>query len=166
MTVIAAIALGKKGVWMAADRISAYGDNQFRSRPKIYTRGAVMWGGSGTAVLLRAAANAEFEQPPARKVDEWVEGVFVPAIRLATKQTSVSEEWISFLVGVRGRLFLVDSGYGVSEHKVFAVGSGGEMAIGAMDASRSTPKDRVKNAVSVCCKRLTTCAGPVQVEHV
>src|ERR1051326_1833584 len=164
MTCIAGAIKGTE-VWIGADAVSVHGDSSARvsTQPKVFQVGEFLIGSSGT-LRIQQIFRYMFT-PPAIKSDivAYMVKVFVPALRSAIKDNG--GEFIDangnaqldgrYLIGVRGRLFEIDSSYAVFEAKApyAAVGSADQEALSAMFTATSlmagdiTPKQIVERGL-------------------
>lgn len=140
--------VGKKGVLIAGD---AQGSTDWTKREDVSAKVfqlsdllAVGYCGSGRfGQILQYHLMDSLEQPPLG-MDEhyWTVREFIPYLREHTElhghlhiHHNVEEFGpSSFLLGVRGRLFCIESDFGVNEHILSfeAIGSGSETAAGAL----------------------------------
>ncbi len=144
MTVVAA-AIDRDGViFMGADGMSVSG--QYGARPgtrsKVFRVGEFIVGACGT-VNIGQSIELLFE-PPLIEGDlyRYIVARFAPALRELMKsrggeiknQNGADELDARVLVGVRGRLFMIDGGYGAIEsiHRFAAVGCADQEALAAM----------------------------------
>ncbi len=140
--------VGKKGVLIAGD---AQGSTDWIKRndvsPKVFQLSdllAVGYCGSGRFGQILQYHIMDSLDPPPLGADEhrWVVRDFVPMLRTQTEEHghlhihhNVEHFGPSeFLLAVRGRLFIVDSEFGISEHVLAfeSVGSGAETAMGSI----------------------------------
>lgn len=124
MTCIAG-AIKNGEVWMGGDAVSVQGTYGARvgAWPKVFRVGEFLVGSSGT-LRVRQAVEFLFE-PPLIDGDLYAYMVrrFVPPLQLAVKEAGgelkdpsrAGEIDGDYLIGVRGRLFRVDCGYGILE---------------------------------------------------
>jgi ATP-dependent protease HslVU (ClpYQ) peptidase subunit len=110
-------------------------------------------------------------EPPSSDLDRFMATTFIDGVRdclktggWATKENEREEGGV-FLVGVAGRLFRVDSDYQVGESAdgFDAVGSGDELALGALHAtagSRLGPRKRLEVALNAAEHFNGNVAGP------
>jgi ATP-dependent protease HslVU (ClpYQ) peptidase subunit len=98
-------------------------------------------------------------------------GEFVEAAReclklggVATKEKE-AESGGTFMVGVRGRLFIVESDYQVVEPAppFAAVGGGAPYALGSLATSTGSPAARIKKALEVSERFCIGVRGPFRV---
>jgi ATP-dependent protease HslVU (ClpYQ) peptidase subunit len=147
MTCIAAL-VHEDGVYMAADTAGCYAGTTFLlDEPKVNVRGEVVMGFSGGVRVMSLIHNA-FEPPTipeGRDLTAFMAVEFCDALYEmvnARKALETDGEWKreslggALLVGVRGRLFMVDTFFACSPilESYFAVGSGAELALGALYA--------------------------------
>jgi ATP-dependent protease HslVU (ClpYQ) peptidase subunit len=131
-------------VWIGGDAVSISREACVRVgvKSKVFTLGEFLIGSSGT-VRTGQIAQFLFDVP---KVDgdltAYLVKSFAPALRAAMKenggeikvQSGADEMDGRLLIGVRGRLFTIDSGYGVFESRAnyAAVGCADQEALAAM----------------------------------
>ena len=150
MTTIIAVKTDK-GITFGADSRTTTGGRPIRdSTSKIFTNDGITFAGSGSA---RVCDVVRFMDIPARRtyepewsLDHWIHRTFVPAIRNALTEeqcvpvvdSEVSTESL-LLFSVEGRLFELHSDLAILENfdGVFARGSGGAFALGALSAGAS-----------------------------
>lgn len=143
MTCIAGAIKGTE-VWIGADAVSVHCDSAARvsAQPKVFQVGEFLIGSSGS-LRIQQIIRYLFT-PPAIESDlvTYMVRVFVPALRAVLKENG--GEFIDsngnsqldgrYLIGVRGRLFEIDSSYAVFEAKAnyAAVGCADQEALAAM----------------------------------
>ena len=112
------------------------------------------------------------ERGVAQSVEAYMVGPFVDALRRTFKDggfartSNEKEEAGTFLVGHNGRLYVIESDYQVGEwaHPFAAVGSGAQVALGAMAVSASMkPEPRIKAALQAAQEFTSTVRGPFAV---
>lgn len=142
-------------VYVGADSAGVSGlDIRVRADPKVFRVGSYLIGYTTSfrmGQLLRFGF-APPEQDPRHSDDEHMMTVFVDAVRerfkgggYATVNNNV-ETGGTFLIGYRGRLYIVQQDYqvGVPVLPYDAVGCGADMALGALYATEGgRPRDRV-----------------------
>jgi ATP-dependent protease HslVU (ClpYQ) peptidase subunit len=134
-----------------------------RRDPKVFRRGDFIFGCTDSfrmTQLLRFS----LELPPLptlerrEALEEYMVTIFIDAVRECfkaggyAKQKDEREKGGTFLVGVQGHLFSVDSDYQVQEAIIgySAVGNGGMIALGALHATHSiemSPHQRIETAL-------------------
>lgn len=148
-------------VYIGGDSAASDGHNvSIYSTPKVFKRGELVFGFTGSyrmGQLLRYHL-----VPPARH--EGVEDIeylvvhLIPEIRTTFKEhgfskTDSSEEsGGTFLIGYRGNLYVVYTDYQVSQtaDSIAAIGSGAEVALGAMYAlDIEPPVDRITRSLEI-----------------
>lgn len=116
-----------------------------RADEKVFTRGSMAFGFTSSfrmGQLLRYS-HMDLATPPTDGVDEWMVTTFIPAVRSCLKKGGYAktdngvETGGTFLVGVSGRLYCVESDYqvGRAADGFAAVGCGSDIALGAMYAT-------------------------------
>jgi ATP-dependent protease HslVU (ClpYQ) peptidase subunit len=171
MTTIAAVVSDKR-VFMAADsEASTDGERITLATPKIVRRGQYVIGVCGDPRMANIAHHmARLPAPPARGLARFMSDDFVEALAEAVEfapggggHANASES--GFLVGVHGRIWLIEDGWQVYEpaHKFAAVGSGGSCASAALFATRSldwTPRRRLTMSLDAAVEFTTGSRRP------
>ena len=167
MTCIVGLRQGGK-VYVGGDSAGISGwDVTVRVDPKIFISGDYA---IGFTTSFRLGQLLQFrlklpEPPRSRKrLYPFMVNEFVEATRECLKTGGVAtneneaEHGGTFLVGVRGRIFIVESDYQVIEPAApfAAVGSGAPYALGSLATSKGSPVARVRQALSVAER---FCAG-------
>jgi len=147
MTCIAAAIEPNGTVWMGGDSAGLSGwDLTVRADEKVFAREPYLFGFTGSfrmGDILRY--HARLPAPPAGgdlrrfMVTRFVEGVRASLNKYGFARKEHSQErGGQFLVGVRGRIFTIDSDYQVGEasHGFDAVGCGDMIALGSFHATR------------------------------
>lgn len=176
MTCIAAVA-HDGNVWMGADSAGVMGhDLLLRRDPKIYRVGQFLFGFTSS---FRMGQLLGYKFTPPLHHSEWdaeryMTTIFIDALRDTLKaggyaRTNDGEERAgTFLVGYRGRIFHVCSDYQVGEnvHPFDAVGSGAQVALGALHATPDKgPHDRLMLALCAAEAFNATVRGPFRFER-
>jgi hypothetical protein len=147
-------------VYLGADS-AAVSRERLRSRadPKAFRVGPYVMGYT-TSFRMGDVLRYSFAppDPPERGLDRFMATTFIDAARAAFREAGVAtsasgvESCGAFLVGVRGRLFTVESDYqvGVERAGFHAVGSGDQVALGALyaTAKMKDPRARVRLALA------------------
>ncbi|MGW0821819.1 hypothetical protein [Streptomyces sp. NPDC002845] len=158
MTVIVGL-VHRQRVHLAGDSagISGY-QLTIRRDPKVFTNGPYTFGFT-TSFRMGQLLRHAFEPPhPEGNLDRFMATKFVNAVRTCLKdggwarKDSEQEQAGTFLVGIHGHLFTVDSDYQVSEpaDQYAAVGCGDELALGALHATAHLglkPRERLTAAL-------------------
>ena len=161
MTCIVGVAT-PEGVWIGGDSAASdYHTVSARNDAKVFENGPCVMGFTTSfrmGQLLRYALDVPPRDAADWDVDRWMSTQFVDAVRDCLKtggwaQANNNEEkGGTFLVGYAGRLFVVYSDYQVAQQAdgLAAIGSGGEVALGALHARRDlSPQDRIIRALEV-----------------
>lgn len=160
MTVI--VGLARKGrVHIAGDSAGVSGlALTIRADPKVFTTGPYAMGFTSSfrmGQLLRYALKAP--TPEGNDLPRFMVTTFIDSLRTCLKdggwaqKNSEQEQAGCFLVGVHGRLFIVDADYQVGEPAdgYAAVGCGQDLALGALHATTTQgmkPKRRIAHALA------------------
>lgn len=137
-------AIKNSEVWIGGDGVSTSRETEVRAgaRSKVFQLGEFLIGASGT-VRVQQIVQFLFEPPVIAEGDLvcYLVKLFGPALRTAMKDgggeitvDSNLEMDGRLLIGVRGRLFVMDSGYGIWEARAnyAAVGCADQEALAAM----------------------------------
>lgn len=146
-----------------------------RRDPKVFVSGPYVVGFTDSfrmGQVLRYQADLP-EPPPDRDLMRHMVVDFIGSARKAlndagfAKHENARETGGSFLVGVRGRLFRIDSDYQVGESArgFYAIGGGATYALGALAISKGRPKSRITQALQVAERFSAGVAGPFVVER-
>jgi hypothetical protein len=128
MTIIAACVDQDGLIWMGSDCISLHRntDVKISSRSKVFRLGETLIGGSGTTrcgqIVERGITPGEI--PANIDPYEWLIETFIPVLRAAMKdrggeiaKDGAHEMDIRLLIGLRGKLYEIDTGYGIIGHR-------------------------------------------------
>ncbi len=190
MSVVAGIEHGTE-VWMAADSlISDDNDIVFETNepPKVFEWGGMLLGAVGSFRVGNVIHEA-FEPPLLKNEDplSYMLRRFVPALRKVFDEYDIDtlpkvvdkafariDDW-QLMVGLKsaneGRIYIVDEDFSVSRAAggYAFIGSGGEVAAGALFATKDTrwkPETRIKRAVAAACKHVASVGGKIVVENI
>ena len=175
MTCIAGLAEGGT-VWMAGDSAGISGwDLTVRADPKVFVNGPYVLGFTSSFRLGQLLAYA-FSPPVPEDGDlhGFMCTAFTDALRACLKgggyasKDNEQEEGGCFLAGVHGRLFRIDTDYGVGESTdgFLAVGCGSEAARGALFAladSGLDPVQRLGKALAAAERMSAGVRGPATI---
>ena len=150
------------------------GRQLIRADPKVFRVGAFLIGFCGSfrmGQLLRF----KLTPPPHRRTiatDRYLGTLFLDTVRqtlaeggYARKQNNV-ETGGNFLVGYRGRLFEIEGDFQVGEsaYPYSAIGSGADVALGAMFNRSGEPKVRIYNALKAAAAFSAGVRAPYKIE--
>lgn len=176
MTCIAAIEHDGK-VWIGGD--SAGSTEHFiasYSEPKVWVDGEFCYGyceNGRYGALLRYS----FKAPPVKgNIDKYLTNEFVPKLRECfAKDTELlpsdSGKYpeIEFLMGLRGRLYIVDCGYQIGRltDGYAATGSGTDVAMGSLYSTKKEkdPRQRILTALRAAEHFVPSVRAPFHVVH-
>lgn len=187
MSVVVAVTDGET-VCIGADSLVADGDDDAfeRKNPPKCFRWEPFVMGVVESLRVNDIVYGLFEPPRiARSVDpyQYMVESFVPALRKTLRENSVAMEWhhdsgssfytpedFRMVVGVRGRLFVVESTFAISEptDAYTAIGAGDVYALGSLYSTRAwkRPKDRVRTALQAASKYASSVGGALVIEQV
>ncbi len=137
--------------WRENGTITMGGDSAFLQEyyieshvdQKVFRNGPYLIGGIQSPRMLQLLRYAfKPPMPPDQELHRFMVCLFIDAVRECftkagfAKTENKVEEGGCFLVGVKGRLFVVESDYQVNEHAInyAALGCGAEIALGALHA--------------------------------
>lgn len=174
MTIVCAVE-GATGVVMACDEQASTPNRKFQGEAsKLFRNGEYLFGTCGDirmAQLLRYAL-----EPP--YVDTWdvdrhIATRFIDAVRQCfddggwQRTEEGADRGGSFLVAVKGRLYEIEENYQFFRNAegIYTIGSGGDVAVGAMHALRDHDAEtRVRAGVDAAIAHTTGCGFGVRVE--
>ncbi len=149
--------------------------------PKVFRSGEFAYGYAGS---LRAGQVLEHifvpprlaPSPESSSIDRYMVASWATLLQNAMEGVSVEStdaaDW-QFLVGLRSRLYVVESDYTVwrCARGYHAIGTGSELALGALHALRAgcsgfTPRVLVQLAIASACEHANTVRGPITVVEV
>jgi hypothetical protein len=158
-------------VHLGADSAGVAGWNlTVRADPKVFTVGHYVLGFT-SSFRMGQLLNHAFNPPaPTGELSRFMATVWIDAVRECLKtggwatKTSEQESGGTFLVGVHGRLFEVNSDYQVGEpaDPYAAVGCGFELCLGALHATARivSPKRRLMMALEAAERHSAGVRGP------
>lgn len=157
-------------VYLAADR--GLSDDDIitsMSSPKIRENDKYIIGYSdsvGTGQLLHWLT---LPTPPKRNVEKFMRTTFCNAVRKQLVDSGVDlkeNAHASFLVGVSGQLFFMDTtDWQVTPVEYMAIGSGGTIAMGSLYTTQTwkSAEKRAYTAVSAAIELSPSCRGPIDL---
>lgn len=164
-------------VYIGGDSAGVAGmELKVRADQKVFANGPIVMGFTDSfrmGQLLRYAFQCP-PQLPSKAIEEYMVMDFVDAVREClkeggfAKEESGQESGGTFLVGYRGRLFEVSGDYQVGEalDGFSAVGSGAQVALGALYATRGRePEERLLTALEAAERYNAGVRGPFVIEH-
>lgn len=162
-------------VWLGGDSAASGGYSlTVRADPKVFTIGAFVMGFT-TSFRMGQLLRYQFTPPlhdPAKDTFTYMVADFVEGVRTClknggyTRVESNVERGGQFLVGYQGRLFTVESDFQIGESLAGydAVGSGQDLALGALYAtSASPPAERIQIALQAASEFNSAVRGPFTV---
>lgn len=172
MTVIVGVAHEGR-VILGGDRARTIFDDQVVATgvPKVWSVGEIVIGQAGDErqfQVLRRGLDVP-DVPEDEDVAAWVGGPFVDVVRSRLREAGAlgEDEGLDsgprLLVGVRGRLFLIDNAFAAIEFGEWAIGSGGGYALGALHAVHGLgldPAERVGRAMQAAAALHPQVRGP------
>lgn len=153
-------------VYIGCDSAEVCGDEiEIRKDPKVFKNGDFLIGYT-SSFRMGQILRYRFVPPPLTSQDlfGYMCCDFVPAVIDALKENGYAKvennEIIGgfFLVGIRGRLFQVESDFQISEstRDFMAIGSGAPYALGVMHCSELRPEIRIEKALGAAVE-FSTC---------
>jgi ATP-dependent protease HslVU (ClpYQ) peptidase subunit len=180
MTCIVGLVDSDGKVYIGADSLTTndYGIAQINMYPKLAFNGDFLIGCTGSARIAEIIHHV-FD-PPAYSIetdniDKYMVKAFVPAMQECIDKANAKEEHketgSGFLIGFQGRLFCIKSKYAVEEPSCGyeAVGSGGEVALGVLYATREvgyTPDFKIRLALEASAVHNAYVRAPFIIETI
>lgn len=166
------------GVWMGADRLaSGKWTGITLQAPKVFTNGPAMFGvcGSVRQMQLLQYSLTVSDHGITWDVDRWVAHDLAWAIRHTfdthgAKYVKDGVDWSgNYLLAIRGRAYELQSDYSFtrSTSGEYAIGSGEEVALGSLHATRGhpDPQHRILAALEAAAEHVVSVAGPFDIVH-
>ena len=127
-------------VYLGGDSASSTPDGEsfLPTRPKVFLLGEIVIGVSGSGRVNNLIRHKLSVPPITAEPEHYLAVDFVDALKAMLKEDGRKDDELmddSFLlIGLRGRLFVVDSTFQVSEHRAGydAIGSGAQVALGSL----------------------------------
>jgi len=176
MTCIVGVIEGED-VYLGGDSALSTGNEVIaQKQPKVFLNGEFLIGCAGSARIhqLLCYAFVPPERPIAKDLQSYMATDFLDALRkcfkdggLAHKEAEVESYYGSILIAHRGRLFHLGSNYSLFEADCGydAVGTGAEVAKGALYATRSLPPEkRVLLALESAAEHVEGVRPPFTIE--
>jgi ATP-dependent protease HslVU (ClpYQ) peptidase subunit len=165
-------------VWIGGDSAAVAGyEIHARADRKVFRNGPFLFGFTTSFRMgqLLHYAFAAPAHPDDMDVERFMATTFVDAVRACLKQGGYARKEAEqesggvFLVGYRGRLFVVMNDYQVGELMAgyHAVGSGSNLALGALHATADlglAPQERIIRALSAAEAYNSGVRGPFHIE--
>ena len=182
MSVIVAVTNGDK-VWMGSD--SAVTDGlTYLSGCKVRTVGEILYGVVGnldsySAIIhgaklpgsvINARSNGEIRGNV--EIVRWAYHTILPRLKEAVAKADVKEPCFSVLVGVRGRILMIDENCITEDSRPYAsIGDGAEIALGSLHSqmNRQGRRDHARiaeRALESAAEFSSTCKAPFFVRSV
>jgi hypothetical protein len=173
MTCIAGVVKGSK-VWIGGDSAGVGGwDLQVRADEKVFKKGEFIYGFT-SSFRARDIARYAFKPPaqPKRQSDhEYLATTFIDEYRKACIAAGMEHlnnvvDGGSFLLGYRGELYEIDTDFQIGRNvaRFNAIGCGGSIALGALDATPTKPPAlRVRHALEAAERWSAGVRGPFKV---
>jgi ATP-dependent protease HslVU (ClpYQ) peptidase subunit len=167
-----------KNVWMGGDSAGTAGNmnQRIRADKKVFIRGEFLIGFCGSFRMgdllkhtLEIPATSGVTDPDAFMVNDFVDSLrnCLEAENKKAGLTGNDKLYPSILVGFRGRLYNIEGDYqcGRPEDGYDSVGSGSNVAMGAMHASRSekTPSKRITAALEAAARNDAAVRPPFHI---
>lgn len=179
MTVIAGVARNGR-VYLGADGATLQGDERLRfdRRTKVWVKGEFIMGTAGTYYggqviehLFDPPAHESGVDPLAYMIRDFAQGLrtTVKKYKAEEKENDNTVMQVNLLVGYRGALYEVDSGYGVltPSNGFHAIGCACQIALGAMYALRDAdPEAMITTALEASAEFDPNIRPPFTVECV
>jgi ATP-dependent protease HslVU (ClpYQ) peptidase subunit len=174
MTCIVGIADGTN-VYIGGERGHSDSDVIVSSlAPKVFNKSHYLIGFAGNTGMGQSIAYT-FDAPTHRintDTYRYVYEFFIPALKDHLKDQIPEKEdsQTSFLLGIRGKLFEIDtSDFQCVEYAEVAIGSGAAYAMGSLHTTYTyniSTIDRIQHALDAAITYSPTCQGPIDILHI
>ena len=177
MTCIVAQVDDVGGIWMGGDSSASAGQSiEICKEEKVFSRGTMLIGYTTSfrmGQLLKHTLNVPVHDSHVNTLTYLVND-FTEAIRSCFKAAGLMkridevEEAGQFLIGYRGRLYIIESDFAVLEPYLgfTAIGAGSEVAKGAMSVTRDMePRERLMRALESAAEFCTCVRKPFYFRH-
>jgi hypothetical protein len=179
MTAIAGLVDDDGRVWIGGDSAGVAGYSRVvRADTKVFRRGPYLFGFCGSfrvGQLLHYALAAPIPAPSERNLDAFMVRPFVDAVRECLWLGGVAEikdeveTGGTFLVGIRGRLYCIESDYqvGIPACGYEAIGCGDDLVRGSLySTGHLTPRRRIRVALEAAAAFSGGVAPPFVIKSV
>lgn len=166
----------EQGVWMGGDSaVSHQYELRHTAVPKVFIKDNLLIGGAGQP---RAFFHLQHQWTVPERFGEltlygWLATTVANSIRALYEANGIkpsSGDWpnpLDTMIGCEGRLFYLDSQFGLHEHAddFEAMGAGSEYAIGALAAlgDYMAPPDRIKRALAIAARFSPSVRSPFEI---
>ena len=171
MTCIVAIAQDDR-VYIGGDRGHSDGSVIASSlAPKVFNKSFYLFGYAGNTGLGQLIAYT-FDAPSIRintDVYKYMYQFFLPALRDHLKDylSDKEENQASFIIGIRGKLFEIDTAdFQCVEYQELSIGSGAAYAYGSLHTTHTydiSPIVRIEQALDAAITYSPTCQAPIDI---
>ena len=174
MTCIVAVKHNKK-IYMGGDRCLSDYESSFympTTDPKIFKKDNMIIGYAGS-VRMGKVIKYDFEPPKSnvRNLDKYMNIDFINALRECLERNNLKfdsgnserNDVADLIIGIRGRVFIVENDWQVTEHTYdyLSIGSGSPYALGSLHSTVNLPpNERVKKALEAADQFSITVCQP------
>lgn len=182
MSVIAAVTNGER-VWMGSDAAST-GDISYLMGSKVFTVGSIVYGVCGDfdnycaivhgaklpSRIINARSGGEINEPV--ELNRWAYHTVLPRLKEAVSKADISEPCFSVLVGVAGRILVVDENSVTEDRRPYAaIGEGSAFALGSLHTQLNKQGRRdheriLERSLESAIDFAPSCRGPVFIRSV
>jgi ATP-dependent protease HslVU (ClpYQ) peptidase subunit len=134
------------GVQIGCDSQATGGDKIQLEQPKVFTNNGAIYGVAGTVLLANELRYADFPTPPEDPddTDRWMTRELIPTLRAVLESAAIKpdddgDHEMQLIIIANGRAYEIggNTGWMRNTAGVYAVGSGGHFAAGAISAGAS-----------------------------
>ncbi len=180
MSIVAAVVRDEQ-VFMGSDSFCT-ANVAYVTSPKVWKVGEVLYGIVGNAdacaaiqhgckfpgTVVNARSGGDIREDV--DIERWVYHAILPRVKESLVKASVAEPVFNLLVGLRGRLFILEDNTSFEVMRPYAaIGSAEQIAYGAMYAkmnsrgAKPSPENIVRCAIEACNEFSPDCGEPVVV---
>ena len=176
MTCIAGFVEGDR-VWIGGDSAASHGMSiHIRAEPKVFRNGSLLIGFSQSFRMGQVLRHILVvpEHDPTMTVEQYASTALVDAIQAALSDAGVTCGPCEYgagniLIGYAGNLFFIDHDFqvGFPIYRYYAIGSGQDIALGALYASgRLQGEERLTRALGAAVEFNASCRGPFTIDSI
>ena len=170
MTCIVAVRDRDGSLWMGGDSMVSGVNADLLANPKVIRKGDWLLGLAGDCSEAQVIFHL-FTPPPVPRgmgIDTYLMTTFLPALREAQSKHKAGKGTIGLLIAGHGKIWTMDSTYAItrSRSSFIATGSGGSVALGAMEATPELPtRERILRALKAAERWTDTVRRPFTIKR-
>lgn len=159
MTLIVAVEYNKK-IYMGCDSMMSDSNTKdIYDRPKMIKKKDLLFGYAGSFILDNVLRYT-LKVPGGKRDERWLHEKFIPELKKSMNNKMEDGE---FLMGFSGKVYFIQEDFSVirSKRRYISIGSGNEVAFGALHATKHLePKLRIKAALKAASEYCLSVGPP------